>query len=78
MLLHEKKVSGTICQGIDLLKHDDITFLMRRIYIGAPTQEELNEGIIVGSDLALILGVNWGDELTLTSPYCRSANPTLA
>ena len=75
MLLHEKKVSGTICQGIDLLKHDDITFLMRRIYIGAPTQEELNEGIIVGSDLALILGVNWGDELTLTSPIADQPTP---
>ena len=75
MLLHEKKVSGTICQGINLSKHDDITFLMKRIYIGAPTQEELNEGIIVGSDLALILGVNWGDELTLTSPIADQPTP---
>jgi lipoprotein-releasing system permease protein len=75
MLLHEKKVSGTICLGIDLSKHDDITFLMKRIYIGAPTQEELIDGIIVGSDLALILGVNWGDELTLTSPIADQPTP---
>jgi len=75
MLLHEKKVSGTICQGIDLPKHDEITNLLRRIYIGAPTQEEMKDGIIVGSDLALILGVNWGDELTLTSPIADQPTP---
>lgn len=75
MLLHEKKVSGTICQGIDLLKHDKITFLLSKIYIGAPTKEELKDGIILGSDLALTLGVNWGDEVTLSSPIADQPTP---
>ncbi|MBN2016791.1 MAG: FtsX-like permease family protein [Candidatus Cloacimonetes bacterium] len=75
MLLHDKKVSGTICQGIELARHDTIANLMKRIYIGAPNQQELEEGIIIGSDLALILGVNWGDELTLSSPIADQPTP---
>lgn len=75
MLLHDKKVSGTICQGIDLSKHDKITFLLSRIYIGAPTKEELKDGIILGSDLAFTLGVNWGDEVTLNSPIADQPTP---
>ncbi len=75
MLLYEKKVAGTICQGIELSKHDKITFLLSRIYIGAPTNEELKDGIILGSDLALALGVNWGDEVTLSSPIADQPTP---
>ncbi|MBC8527353.1 MAG: FtsX-like permease family protein [Candidatus Cloacimonetes bacterium] len=75
MLLHDKNVSGIICQGIQLNKHIQTTLLMRNMYIGTPNQEELKDGIILGSDIAVGLQVNCGDIVSLISPIADQPTP---
>ena len=75
MLLNWQNVCGTICQGVQLDKHLQATLLLRNIYIGSPTSEDLKDGILLGSDMAAQLRANWGDNVTLTSPIADQPTP---
>ncbi len=68
MLMRDKFVTGTICQGIELDRHIKATRLKENIYLGYPQPKDLKSGIILGSDVALSLRSNIGDTVTLTSP----------
>jgi lipoprotein-releasing system permease protein len=75
MLSNGQNVCGTICQGIQLDKHIQTTFLLRNIYVGSPNPGDLKNGILLGSNMAAQLGVNWSDEVTITSPIADQPTP---
>lgn len=75
MLMHDKFVSGTICKGVQLEKHKKVTHLQRNIYLGYPKSEQMETGIILGSDIALTLRVNIGDTIMLVSPIADQPSP---
>ncbi|MEA2103402.1 MAG: FtsX-like permease family protein [Candidatus Cloacimonadota bacterium] len=75
MLMHDKYVSGTMCKGIQLEKHKKVTHLQENIYIGYPEQEQMANGIILGSDIALTLRANIGDTIMLVSPIADQPTP---
>ncbi|MBC8313494.1 MAG: ABC transporter permease [Candidatus Cloacimonetes bacterium] len=75
MLTNEQNVCGTICQGIQLEKHLRTTLLLRNIFIGNPTSEDMKNGILLGSGMAAHLRVNLTDIVTLTSPIADQPTP---
>ncbi len=75
MLMHNKNVTGTVCQGVELEKHLKVSDLDKNIYLGFPSENELKNGIILGSNIALNLGVNVNDTLTLMSPIADQPTP---
>ena len=76
MLQHDKNITGTVCFGIDLDKQAQITDVFENIRIGAPSQKDLNDnGIILGFDQALSLGVTVGEYVQITSPIGTEPSP---
>jgi lipoprotein-releasing system permease protein len=75
MLVNNNNLSGTICQGVILDMHKQSTRLMQNIYIGNPEEKGLENGIILGSDLAAQLRVNYGDTVALVSPIADQPTP---
>jgi lipoprotein-releasing system permease protein len=75
MLVNNNNLSGTICQGVILDMHKETTRLLHNIYIGNPEEKGLASGIILGSDLAAQLRVNYGDTVALVSPIADQPTP---
>jgi len=75
MLMHNKNVTGTVCQGIDLEMHQHVSDLTKNIYLGYPSAADMENGIILGSEIALNLGVNVNDTVELMSPIADQPTP---
>ncbi len=76
MLIHGRKVQGTLIRGVDPALEPAVSNVGRKMVEGA--LEVLQPGrfrIVLGRDLARILGVEVGDKVTLVTP---SANVTPA
>ncbi len=76
MLIHGRKVNGTLIRGIDPAQEPAVSNVGRKMVEG--TLDVLEPGrfrIVLGRDLARILGVEVGDKVTLVTP---SANVTPA
>ncbi len=76
MLIHGRKVNGTLIRGIDPAQEPAVSNVGRKMVEG--TLDVLQPGrfrIVLGRDLARILGVEVGDKVTLVTP---SANVTPA
>ena len=76
MLIHGHKVNGTLIRGIDPAQEPAVSNVGRKMVEG--TLDVLQPGrfnIVIGRDLARILGVEVGDKVTLVTP---SANVTPA
>jgi len=75
MMMNESNVIGTVCQGIDLEKHKLVSDLIKNIYIGFPSTEDMKDGVILGSEIALNLEVNINDTITIMSPVADQPTP---
>ena len=76
MLIHGRKVRGTLIRGIDPALEPEVSNVGRKMVKG--TLKDLQPGrfrIVLGRDLARILRVDVGDKVTLVTP---SANVTPA
>ena len=76
MLIHGRKVNGNLIRGIDPAQEPAVSNVGRKMVEG--TLDVLQPGrfrIVLGRDLARILGVEVGDKVTLVTP---SANVTPA
>jgi lipoprotein-releasing system permease protein len=76
MLQHDNNITGTVCFGIDMKKQEKITGIFDNIRIGFPTERSLSDnGIILGFDQALSLGVTVGEYVQITSPLGTEPSP---
>ena len=76
MIQKEKKISSTLCYGIDLDKQKNVTELLNKIVVGAPDKDTLDDdGIIIGLDLSLTLSATVGEYIQLTSPIGTQPSP---
>ncbi|RLC50090.1 MAG: hypothetical protein DRZ79_04965 [Candidatus Cloacimonadota bacterium] len=72
----EDEVATTICFGIDLDKQQKVTHIFDNIIVGMPDKTTLSEnGIILGLDLSIMLGVSVGEYVRLSSPLGTEPSP---
>jgi len=76
MLQNNDNISATENFGIEMENHSKISDIFKNVRIGVPTPKSLDEdGIIIGFDLALTLGVTVGEYLQITSPLGTEPSP---
>ena len=76
IIQNEKEVATTVCFGIDLDKQNRVTNIYDNIIVGAPDNRSLSEnGIVLGLDLSVSLGVSVGEYVRLSSPIGTEPSP---
>jgi lipoprotein-releasing system permease protein len=75
LLQNKNSITSTVCYGIDLHKHNQITGLNDKMRIGAPDVTSFQNGIIMGLDMSLTLNVTVGEYVRVTSPVGKRATP---
>ncbi len=72
MLTNGKRVSGTLLRGVDPAMEDRVSDVGSHMLTGRLESLTAGEyGIVLGKELAIILGVGLGDKVTVVTPQIR-------
>jgi lipoprotein-releasing system permease protein len=75
MLQNKNSITSTVCYGVNLQKHNQITGLNDKMRIGEPNAASFQDGIIMGLDMSVTLNVTVGEYVQVTSPVGKRATP---
>jgi len=76
LLQKDKNITTSICYGIDLDQHKNVTELLDKIVVGNPTLEDLqDDGIILGLEQSLTLRATVGEYVQVSSPVGTEPSP---
>jgi len=76
LLQKDKNITTSICYGVDLDQHKNVTKLLDKIVVGNPTLEDLqDDGIILGLEQSLTLRATVGEYVQVSSPVGTEPSP---